>query len=122
MSITGGTGSGADTDRELISALSGAQAGRERAVAYHTRRVVLASQGVIQDQKAGVRRSRAQALAVILLVILAMGPFVWRVADDLVGGEHWEDLGTQISVLVGVFFLAVLAAALVAGWMRRKSS
>jgi hypothetical protein len=120
MGITGSTGSGADSDRDLLSALAGGQANRERSVAHRTRRVVLASSGVMQDQKAGRKRSRAQAMAVVLLVILAMGPFVWRVADDLIGGEHWEDLATQLSVWVCIFFPAVLAAALVAGWMRQK--
>jgi hypothetical protein len=112
--------SSADQDRDLLSALSGSQAGRDRAVAHRTRRVVLASLGVMQDQKAGRKRSRSLALASILLVILAMGPFVWRISDDIVGGEHWEDLATQASLWVCFFFPAVLAAALVAGWMRGK--
>jgi hypothetical protein len=111
----------ADADRDLLSALSGAQAGRERAVAHRTRRVVLTSLGVMQEQKAGRKRGRSLALASILLVVLAMGPFVWRVADDVVGGEHWADMATQVSIWIGIFFLALLAAALVAGWMRRKS-
>lgn len=121
VEITGSSGPGADTDRDLISALSGAQAGRDRSVAYRTRRVVLTSLGVMQEQKAGRRRSRSVALASILLVALAAGPFVWRVVDDLIGGEHWEDLATQVTILVGFFFLAMLAAAIVAGWMRGKS-
>ena len=107
-------------NRDLLSALAGSQAGRERSVAHRTRRVVMASYGVMQDQKAGRKRSRSLALASILLIILAMGPFVWRLTDDLIGGEHMADLPAQISCL-GCFFLpALLAAALVAGWMRQK--
>ena len=116
----GNPGTRADADRDLLAALAGGQAGRERAVAHRTRRVVLASLGVIQDQKAGRKRSRSLALAFILLVILAMGPFIWRVADDIVGGEHWEDLTTQLGLWVCILFPALLAAALVAGWLRRK--
>jgi hypothetical protein len=121
IGLAGGSGSGADTERDLLSALSGAQAGRERAVAYHARRVVNTSLGVMRDQKAGRKRSRSVALASILLVALAMGPFVWRVADDVVEGEHWADMATQVTIWVGIFFVAVLAAALVAGWARNKS-
>ncbi len=112
--------SGAEQDRDLLAALAGVQAGRERAVAHRTRRVVMTSLGVMQDQKAGRKRSRSLALASILLVILAMGPFVWRVVDDIAGGEHWEDLATQLGLWVCIFFPALLAAALVAGWMRQK--
>ena len=80
---------------------------------------MLTSLGVIQGQKAGRKRSRALALASIVLVVLALGPFVWHVADDLIGGELLRDIPTQTSLLVCVFCAALLAAALVAGWRRR---
>ncbi len=118
--MSGNTGSGAESDRDLLAALAGTQASNERAVAYRTRRVVAASLGVMQDQKQGMRRSRSMALVSILLVILAMGPFVWRVTDDVVGGEHWSDMATQTSLWVCILLPAVLAAALVAGWLRRE--
>ena len=118
--LAGGTSKGAEDDRDLLSSLAGNQAGRERAVAYRTRRVVQASLGVLQDQKAGRRRTRSLALASILLVVLAMGPFVWRVTDDMIGGEHWSDMATQVSLWICIFFPALLAAALVAGWMRNR--
>ncbi len=107
--------------RDLLSALAGNQAGRERAVAHKTRRVVLASLGVMQDQKAGRKKGRAVALASILLVLLALGPFVWRVADDLIDGELIGDIATQFNLWVCIFCPALLAAALVAGWSRKKS-
>jgi hypothetical protein len=116
-----GTGNDRGSERDLVSALAGRQAVLDQAVAHRTRRVVLASHGVMQDQKAGRKRSRALALASILLVVLAMGPFLWRLTDDIIGGEHWEDLATQTSLWVCILFPAVLAAALVAGWMRQKS-
>lgn len=109
------------SDGDLISALAGRQASRDGAVAHRTRRVVLASLGQLQDMKASRKRSRAVALAVLLLVILLMGPFVWRVVDDLIGGEHFIDLATQFSLLICIFCPAVVAAVLVAGWARRDS-
>ncbi len=107
-------------DQDLLSALAGVQAGRDRAVAQRTRQVVLASLGQMKEQKAGRRRTRAMALAALLLILLAMGPFVWRVVDDLIGGEHFSDLATQCSLMICLFCSALLAAVLVAGWMRRK--
>jgi hypothetical protein len=115
-----GANTASDSNRDLLSALAGNQAGRDRAVAHHTRRVVLASLGVMQDQKAGRRRTRSLALASILLVVLAMGPFVWRVSDDIIGGERWEDLATQAGLWICILFPALLAAALVAGWLRSR--
>ena len=128
--VAGGSRAGAGENRgpvsadpvsaDLVSALSGKEASREQAVAYRTRRVVLASHGVMQDQKAGRKRSRALALASILLMILAMGPFVWRVTDDIIGGEHWSDLATQSCLWTSILFPALVAAALVVGWLRQK--
>jgi hypothetical protein len=113
-----GTDPADDGNRELISALAGKQAGRERAVAEKTRRVVMTSAGVMKDQRADRRRSRSLVLAALLLMLLALGPFIWRVADDVMGGEHWSDMATQISLWVCVACPALLAAALVAGWSR----
>jgi len=104
--------------RDVLSALAGKQAGRERAVAENTRRVVLASAGVMKDQRADRKRSKSLALASILLMVLALGPFIWRVSDDIIGGEHWSDIATQTSLWVCVLCPALLAAALVAGWSR----
>jgi len=104
--------------RDVLSALAGKQAGRERAVAEKTRRVVLASAGVMKDQRADRKRSKSLALASILLMVLALGPFIWRVSDDIIGGEHWSDIATQTSLWVCVLCPALLAAALVAGWSR----
>ncbi len=105
---------------EILAALSGKEAGRDRAVAEKTRRVVLASLGVIQDQKAGRRRTRSLVLASIFVALLAFGPLAWRVADDLIGGEHIGDIATQTSLWACILFPAVLAAFLVAGWSRSK--
>lgn len=108
-------------NRDLVTALAGGQAGRERAVAHRTRRVVLASLGVMQEQKAGRQRVRALALAAILLVLLLVGPLVWWAADNLIAGEHLGDLTSQFSLWVCILCPALVAAALVAGWLRHRS-
>ncbi len=115
-----GPTSGSSTKADLLSALAGKQAGRERAVAEKTRRVVLASHGVIQDQKADRRRTRSVVLASLVLALLAFGPLAWRVGDDLIGGEHFGDIATQTSVWACILCPAILAAFLVAGWSRNK--
>ncbi|MDE3148603.1 MAG: hypothetical protein KGL37_03970 [Acidobacteriota bacterium] len=122
--VSGGmtdAGTSAESNRDLLSTLAGHQADRERATAYRTRRVVMASLGVMQDQKAGQKRIRAVALAAIVLVVLVLGPFAWRVADVLVGGGRLTDPVTQISLWVCILLPALVAAVLVAGWARKKS-
>jgi hypothetical protein len=116
-----GTSAGADDARRgLLAALAGKQAARERAVAQTTRRVVSTSLGVMQDQSASRRRSRALALAALLLVLLALGPFVWHVTDGLLGGEHMADIFTQTSLWIYISCPVILAAVIVAGWARIK--
>lgn len=106
-------------DRDLLSALTGHQAGRESVVAHRTRRVVSASWGLMQQQSAGRKRTRAVALAASLLAVMALGPFVWRLADDLTGGELLCDTAAQFSLLVCVLCPTLVAAVIVAGWARR---
>jgi hypothetical protein len=115
------SGSELDANRELAASLAGGHsADRDRAVAHSTRRVVLASLGVLNDQKEGRKRSRSMALAAVLVVLLALGPLVWWAAENFVAGEHMGDLTSEFSLWVCILCPALLAAAFVAGWLRKR--
>jgi hypothetical protein len=109
-------------EQDLVSACAGLQAGRERAVADRTRGVVSTSMGVIKQQKAGRKRIRALALAAVLVVFLMLGPLVWWAGETLIEEERLTGMTAQMSIWI--FFLsgALLASALVVGWVRHNRS
>ena len=108
-------------DPEVVERLAGCQAGLDIAVAQKTRRVVLASLGVMQDQSAGRRRIRAMAMAALLVIVLCLGPLVWWAADNLIADGHLGDVACQFSLWVCILCPALVAAVLVAGWMKHRS-
>lgn len=115
-----GTGAKTGSQDEVLAGLAGGEAERERAVAYTTRRVVLASLGVLKEQKADRRRSRAVALAAAVVVLFVVGPPLWWLADTLVEDELVTSVTGQIGVWAFLLCAALLASALVAGWVRQK--
>ncbi len=109
------------THGELVEAIAGFGAERERATADRTRRVVVASAGVIQEQRRGRKRVRAMALAATLVVFFVVGPPVWWVAETLIEEEHLTSLVSELAVWGFFSVTALLGSALLAGWLRRKS-
>ncbi len=81
----------------------------------------MASLGVIKEQKAGRKRGRAIALAAILVCVFVLGPLIWWAVDDVVAGEHLSDLTCQFALWICILCPALLAAAVMAGWLRRRS-
>jgi len=106
---------------DLVEAAAGFQGDRARATAEKTRRVVMTSAGVMQEQRAGRKKIRAMALAATLVVFFIVAPPIWWIAENLIEEEHLT--GTLSELAVWGFFsvTALLSSALLAGWLRRKS-
>ncbi len=110
-----------DLPSDLISALTGREANRERAVAHRTRRVVLSSLGLMKEQRQDRSRARGVALAVTLVVLLLIAPLLWEATDSWIAGEHLGDPGSELSLWACIVCPTLLAAALVVGWMKHRS-
>ena len=110
-----------DLPSDLISALTGREANRERAVAHRTRRVVLSSLGLMKEQRQDRSRARGVALAVTLIVLLLIAPLLWEATDSWIAGEHLGDPGSELSLWACIVCPTLLAAALVVGWMKHRS-
>lgn len=106
---------------ELVESLAGVRADRDRTVADRTRRVVMASAGLMQEQQAGRKRIRAMALAATLVIFFVVAPPIWWIAETLIEEEHLTSLMSELAVWSFFSITALLGSALLAGWLRRKS-
>ena len=116
-----GTPAGQTPGSDLLSALTGRDANRDRAVAQRTRRVVMSSYGVLKEHKEDKSRARGVALAVTLLVLLLIAPLLWEATDSLIAGEHLGDPRNEWSLWACIICPTLLGAAIIAGWWRKRS-
>lgn len=120
--MTGRAGKPADGDEGSLGGLAARleDADEDRRVAADTRRVVMASMGVMKDQRESRTRSRSLALAATLVVLLILAPLVWMAVDHFSAGGRMGDLTTEFILWACILCPALLAAALVAGRLRNR--
>ena len=117
-----GAGHDAHADSgDLIEAAAGFESNRARATADKTRRVVMTSAGVMQEQRAGRKKTRAMALAATLVVFFVVAPPIWWIAENLIEEEHVTSTLSELAVWGFFSVTALLGSALLAGWLRRRS-
>jgi hypothetical protein len=120
--MTSNAGKPADGDAGSLRGLAArlGDADRDRRVACDTRRVVMASMGVMKDQQAHRNRSRSLALAATLVVLFILAPLVWMATDHFSSGGRMGDLTTEFILWACILCPALLAAALVAAWLKNR--
>jgi hypothetical protein len=105
---------------ETVKVLTNMNCDASLAVVERTRCAVREAALLIQEQRIQRRRNFGFALAVMVCLLLLLGPAIWNSVDDLFGGE--EDLGglpSQMAVFLLMLAPAMLAA-LVAFWKEQR--
>ena len=94
---------------ELIAALSGLDAGRERALGNRTRRAVHNAAADLEEGRHLGRRSGAIALLILAGFLMLLSPAIWSSVDDVLGGEFMLDLPGMVAALAFTLFAAIAA-------------
>ena len=104
--------------KDLLRAVSGQDVSQHQPVVERTRRAVRIADESRREQGERDRRTTGIALFAFGGIFVMLAPALWSSLDDLIGGEHFGDLPTQVVLLSTVLLLAVVAA-LAAGWRTR---
>lgn len=110
----------AKDEADLMTALTGLDAGETQRVAERTRRVVTGSAGNLRERREVSGRSRNLAIAGAVLVLLLITPLIWSTVDSLMGDQHLTDTTSELSLLGLLVGSTIFGAMLVAGWWRNR--
>jgi hypothetical protein len=91
-----------------------------RRLAQKTRRAVRDAMISTQEKRSRQRRNLGFAILSFVFMLVVLGPAVWTGVEELLGEEPIFDLSTQITFLIAMLFLAMLAA-LIAVWKGQHS-
>jgi hypothetical protein len=86
-----------------------------RLVTQKTRRAVRDAVISTQEMRSRHRRNLGLAILGFVSILVLIGPAIWTGVEELLGEEPIFDLSTQITFLIAMLFLAMLAA-LIAIW------
>lgn len=107
-----------DEKDALLRAMRGHDVAGQQPVVERTRRAVRIADQSRREHGTRHRRSAGVALFVLAAVLLVLAPALWSGVDDLLGGEHFGDLSTQVALFSALLFMAIMAAV-GAGWHTR---
>jgi len=117
------SGSPAETRRglsqDLLRAVSGHDAGAQLPVVARTRRAIRVADETRREQGERDRRTFGISLFAGGALFVLLAPVLWDSMDDLIGGEHFTDLPTQVALISSLLMMSVVAA-LAVFWRSRS--
>ena|SRR5271156_2764463 len=100
---------------DVLRAASLLDGDADRLVTQKTRRAVRDAVISTQEKRTRQRRNLGFAILGFVSMLVLLGPAIWTGVEELLGEEPLFDLPTQITFLIAMLFLAMLAA-LIAVW------
>jgi hypothetical protein len=91
-----------------------------RRVTQKTRRAVRDAVITTQEKRSRQRRNLGFAILGFVSMLVLLGPAIWNAVEEFLGEEPLFDFPTQITFLIAMLFLAMLAA-LIAVWKEQHN-
>jgi hypothetical protein len=105
---------------DLLAALNGLDAQRDRALTNRTRRAVNDAATDLREGRNLGRRSSAIALVTLAGFLMLLTPAIWSSIDDMFGGGTLLDLPGIVGALAFTLFAAVAAVLFLIGGQGKR--
>jgi hypothetical protein len=107
-------------DKDLLRAISGRDVNAQLPLVARTRQAIRVADENRREQSERERRTLGISLFAGGALFVLLAPVLWDSMDDLIGGEHFSDLPTQVALISTLLMMSVVAA-LVVLWRSRSS-
>jgi hypothetical protein len=107
-----------DTREALLRALRGHDSHAQLPVVSRTRRAIRVANETRRENGERGRRNFGISLFAGSALFVLLAPALWYGLDDLISGEHFTDLPTQLA-LVSTLLMMSIVAALIVLWRSR---
>jgi hypothetical protein len=96
--------------QDLLRAVTGHDAGAQLPVVARTRRAIRVADESRREQGERDRRTFGISLFAVGALFVLLAPVLWDSVDDLISGEHFSDLPTQVALISTLLMMSVVAA------------
>ena len=105
--------------QDLLRAVTGHDTGAPLPVVARTRRAIRVADESRREQGERDRRTFGISLFAGGALFVLLAPVLWDSVDDLINGEHFGDLPTQVALLSSLLMMSIVAALAVL-WRSRS--